>query len=91
MKKKFYFCLMVIGVILFMSDKSWNLFGSEMVKHAEKLNTSTSLKEVFVDGLCITYSVKTTTCVGSGRIVCQEGTVMQMVDVRDTSPQVPIV
>lgn len=91
MKKKVYSCLMVVGVILFMSDKTCNLFGGETVKHAEKLNTSTSLKEVFVNDLWITYSVKTTTCVGSGRIVCQEGTVMQMVDVRDTSPQTPIV
>lgn len=91
MRKKVYSFLMVIGVILFMSDENGNLFGGETVKHAEKLNTSTSLKEVFVDGLCITYSVKTTTCVGSGRIVCQEGTTMQMVDFRDTSPQVPIV
>lgn len=91
MKKKIYSCLALMGVILLMTGESCDLFASGNEQYSEKLNTSTYLQEVYLDSICITYSVKEITCVGSGRIICKEETVVKMVDVRDSSVEAPIV
>lgn len=85
----------IIVVVLLLADRTCNLRAGEAMSlsadYAERIDTSTSLIEKRMDDKIYTFSVKTISCIGTGRIVCQEQTISRVEEVRDMNPEVPVV